>query len=122
MRTPSIVLHDQLRRAVVHLPAIEQTKAIFAHESREDLAFHTKATRRLAMEQPARHHLQRYTLLVVLIRTLGKIDGAHAAPPERSQHAVTPDDLPALHLNTDRRVGTSVVMASILPEPISIPS
>lgn len=97
---PFDILHGDERSSVGRVTAIEQARDVGMIEPRQDLPFGAKARSQIGMEQTTCDDFQSDLLLILIVRALGEIDGAHAAVTEQSRDFETADDL------ADRQIGS----------------
>ena len=82
------VLHDEVRQSVIGCASIEKASDIWIIEVGKNLPFVTEMTKHRVGVHATFDQLDCDLLLVLLIRALGQIDGAHSAPANLTNDAI----------------------------------
>jgi hypothetical protein len=90
-RLPVDELHDQIRRGVVELPAVDQTGDRGMIERRQDVPFAVQPAAQARVQNGMLQHLDRDGLLVLRIIAFAAVDRAHAAMAENRYDAIRAD-------------------------------
>ena len=85
------MLHHQVRRSVVELPAVDQTRDGGMGECGEDVPLAVQPAAQAGMQGGVVQYLDGHRLLVLGIVALAAIDGAHAAMAEDGDDAIVAD-------------------------------
>ena len=95
---PLDVLHDEIREAVIGRTGIEERGDVWMIEARQNLPFAAKALKDGVAVTAAFDELDRDLFAELLVRALGQIHRAHAAPTQLANNPVRTD--PAAHQRT----------------------
>jgi len=85
------VLHDEIRRSILEIAAVDQTCNRGVIEGGEDVPFAVQAAAQSRMQGRVLQNLDGHRLLVLRLVALAAIHGAHAAVPENRGHAIRAD-------------------------------
>jgi hypothetical protein len=82
------VLHGEERHTLVRAAAVQEAGDVGVVQRGEDLALGPEAREHLLGVHAALDDLERDPVLVLAVRALGEVDGAHPSPPQLTHHPV----------------------------------
>ncbi len=85
------MFHDEVRRAVLEIAAVDQARDRGVIERREDVPLAVQPAAQPRMQGRMLQYLDRHGLLVLRVVALAAINRAHAAMAENRHHAIGPD-------------------------------